>query len=83
MTKLLGRALADAGIRRQRFHDLRHAAASLLLAHGTDLRVVMDVLGHSTITLTANTYMHVGRAALEDAATKLDKAIGADGTYLV
>jgi integrase len=76
VTHQLQRALADAGLPRQRFHDLRHAAASLLLAQGADLRTVMEVLGHSSITLTANTYAHVGRAALKDAAAKLDAALG-------
>ena len=55
---------------------MRHAAASLLLAQGADLRTVMEVLGHSSITLTANTYSHVGKAAMKEAAAKMDAAIG-------
>ena len=55
---------------------VEHAAASLLLANGADLRTVMEVLGHSSIALTANTYAHVGNAAMKDAAAKLDSAIG-------
>lgn len=43
----------------QRFHDLRHACASLLLAQGVNPRVVMEILGHSQITLTLDTYSHV------------------------
>ena len=42
-----------------RFHDLRHSCASLLLAQNVHPRVVMEILGHSTITLTMNTYSHV------------------------
>jgi integrase len=53
------RVLERAGLRRQRFHDLRHACASLLLAQGVSPRVVMEVLGHSQVTLTLNTYSHV------------------------
>jgi integrase len=52
-----------------RFHDLRHTAASLLVAQGIHPREVMEILGHSTITLTMNTYAHVmplaKRAALD------------------
>jgi integrase len=43
----LHRHLCRAGPRHQRFHDLRHACASLLLAEGVNPRVVMDILGHS------------------------------------
>src|SRR5205807_8803276 len=53
----------------QRFHDLRHAAASFLLAQGVPARVVMEILGHSQISLTLGTYSHLipgmGRAATD------------------
>jgi integrase len=42
-----------------RFHDLRHSAATLLLAQGVHPRYIMELLGHSSITLTMNTYGHV------------------------
>lgn len=42
-----------------RLHDLRHGAATLALAAGTDMKIVQDMLGHSTITLTADTYTSV------------------------
>lgn len=73
--------LATAGLRRQRFHDLRHACASLLLAQGVAPRVVMETLGHSQISLTMNTYSHVvpalGRHAAERMNELLDTAKGA------
>jgi integrase len=68
--------LAKAGLPRMRFHDLRHAAASLLLAQGVHPRVVMEMLGHSTIALTMNLYSHVIPALQHDAATKMDEALG-------
>jgi integrase len=42
----------QSGVRRIRFHDLRHTCASLLLAQGVSPRVVMDMLGHSQLSIT-------------------------------
>lgn len=50
-----------------KLHDLRHGAASLMLASGADIGVVSKRLGHSTVTLTVDTYSYliggVGRQA--------------------
>lgn len=43
---------------RIRFHDLRHSYATLMLDHGVDLKIISDVLGHSDIAITADTYLH-------------------------
>jgi integrase len=71
VTKSFAGLLKAAGLRRVRLHDLRHGAASLRLAAGVDIAVVSKQLGHSTITLTADTYSHllegVGRQAAERA----------------
>jgi integrase len=66
---------AKAGLERVRFHDLRHAAASFLLAEGVGLREVMEQLGHSSIALTANVYAHVLPHVLEESARKLDRVL--------
>ena len=58
-----------------RFHDLRHSAASLLLAQGVQLRAIMELLGHSTIALTANTYSHVMPSMMQDMADKMDSIL--------
>jgi len=51
--------LEKAKLPRFRFHDLRHSCASLLIAQGVPARTVMEILGHSQISLTMNTYAHV------------------------
>jgi integrase len=58
-----------------RFHDLRHTAATLLLAQGADPRTIMETLGHSQISLTLNTYSHVLPTLQQEAADKLDAAL--------
>lgn len=68
VTHVFQKILSDAGLPRIRFHDLRHTCASLLLAQGTHMRVIMEQLGHSQISLTMNTYSHVMPEALDDAA---------------
>jgi integrase len=60
--------LDDAGVRRARLHDARHTAATLLLAQGVPARVVMEILGHSTIAVTQNIYGHVMPDAVSAAA---------------
>lgn len=64
--------LQKAGLPRMPFHNLRHTAASLLLAQGLDIRVVQQVLGHSQIALTANLYAHVMPVLLKEAAARMD-----------
>lgn len=77
VTHAFQKHLARAGLPRQRFHDLRHACASLLLAQGVNPRVVMEVLGHSQITLTLNTYSHVLPSLSEEAARRMDAVLAA------
>jgi integrase len=64
--------LKAASLPHQRFHDLRHACASLLLAQGLDLKVVQEVLGHSSITITADLYAHVLMGLKRKAAAGMD-----------
>jgi len=63
--------LKSAGLPACRIHDLRHSAASLLLAQGVPLKVVSDILGHSQIAITADLYSHVIPQARRDATEKL------------
>ena len=67
--------LQAAGLPDMRYHDLRHCCASLLVAQGVHPRMVMEILGHSTIVLTMNTYSHVMPSAQRDAALLIESAI--------
>lgn len=69
-----------AGLRRQRFHDLRHCAASLLLAKGVPSKVVQEILGHSSIALTLNTYSHVMPSLKQEAADLMDAVLTEEGS---
>ena len=63
--------LDDAKLPRIRVHDLRHTAATTMMSQGVGMRTVMEVLGHSQISLTMNTYSHVldeGKRAALDAS---------------
>jgi len=51
--------LTRAGIPRIRFHDLRHSTATLLLTLGVHPKVVQELLGHSQIVVTLDTYSHI------------------------
>jgi len=72
------RILKRAGLPAIRFHDLRHSAASLMLAQGIPLRSIQEILGHSSIALTANLYSHVGEQLKREAADAIDALLTAE-----
>jgi len=51
--------LLRAGLPKIRFHDLRHTCATLLLGKGVHPKFVQELLGHSTIAITLDTYSHI------------------------
>lgn len=67
--------LQQAGVRDARLHDARHTSASLLLAEGVPARVVMELLGHSQISLTLGTYSHVAPEVSRAAADRIRGAL--------
>jgi integrase len=78
ITKQFHKHLERAGLPQRRFHDLRHSCATLLLVQGVAPRVVMDLLGHSQIGLTMNTYSHVIPDLRRDAAQRMEELINDD-----
>lgn len=76
VTRSFQAQLAIAGLPRMRFHDLRHAYATLMLSVGTPLRVIQESLGHTSIATTAAVYAHVLPSLQRDAAKRLEEAIG-------
>ncbi len=77
VTKAFGDLVRAAGLRPVRVHDLRHGHASVMLAAGVPLAVVSKRLGHSSVSITADTYSHllegVGRDAAEAAAALIPR----------
>jgi integrase len=65
-------ALAAAGLPRQRFHDLRHAFATLMIESGEDIAVISKILGHATLATTADIYAHLTPATSQRVADRMD-----------
>jgi integrase len=67
--------IAEADLPPIRLHDLRHGAATLALAAGIDIKVVSEMLGHSTTTITRDTYTSVFDELKHAAANAIAQAI--------
>jgi integrase len=76
-TRVFKAALEAASLPAIRFHDLRHTAATLLLSRGVHVKLVSEMLGHATITLTLDTYSHLIPAMHGDAAAAMDAVLTA------
>jgi site-specific recombinase XerD len=63
-----------AGLAGVSLHTLRHSAASALIASGAHLKVVQEMLGHSSYSVTAVIYSHVNAEQLREAAERLGEA---------
>lgn len=61
-----------AGVRRIRFHDLRHTHASLLFEQDVPAKVIQERLGHASLGTTMDTYTHITRNKHDSVALKLD-----------
>jgi integrase len=75
MSKLHRDAQKLAGVRHVRFHDLRHGAATLMLAAGVDPATLSATLGHSRVAFTLDTYVHASDTRVDDAVGRLASAL--------
>ena len=72
LTSAFPKFLEDHGLRRMRFHDLRHTCASLLLSNGISMKQIQIWLGHSTFSTTADIYAHLDYSAQEAPANAMN-----------
>ena len=69
------KAVRAAGVPVIRFHDLRHTCATIALTQGVPAKVVQEMLGHSSISITLDLYTHVVPGMQNDAAAKIDAVV--------
>lgn len=74
ITKTFPRKVEQNHFERIRFHDLRHTFATICLTNGVHAKVVQEILGHSKIQVTLNTYSHVIPSVHEESMIKIGKA---------
>lgn len=72
----LGRMLSSSGrLRVIRLHDARHGCATLLTAAGVAPRVIMEIPGHSQISITMDVYTHVAHDTQREAISHMDRLL--------
>jgi len=74
LTHAWSRIVKKAGLKPVRLHDARHTHASIMLKQGIHLKIVQERLGHSSITITLDTYSHVAPGLQQAAANLFDEA---------
>ena len=75
LSKRFSEFLKKNHLKHIRFHDLRHSCATLMLNSGVQMKVASQILGHSSIGITADLYTHVITDMKKDAADKISKEI--------
>ncbi|MDR1409372.1 MAG: site-specific integrase [Oscillospiraceae bacterium] len=75
VTQAFPKLLEKHGLRRIRFHDLRHSCASLLLANGVPMKQIQEWLGHSDFSTTANIYAHLDYNSKLNSAQAMEQGL--------
>ena len=70
-----GRKIKKSGLKRIRFHDLRHSHATQMLSNNVHPKIASECLGHSKVSITLDLYNHVIPGMQEDAAALVDAAL--------
>jgi integrase len=76
--ELFTKEVKKAGLPHMRFHDLRHSAATILMAMKVPVKVIQELLGHSNITVTLNVHGHVLPSMQDEAMDKMEQLFGKD-----
>ena len=76
--RALQSAARAAGLPRVGLHTLRHTAATVMLENGVPMKVVSEILGHRSISITADIYSHVRPDVARGALEALSKSLEAD-----
>ena len=76
VTEQFPKLLEANGLRRIRFHDLRHSCASLMLANGVPMKQIQEWLGHSDFSTTANIYAHLDYSSKLNSADAMLSGLG-------
>lgn len=71
VTKKFKKIVEKAGFVGFRYHDLRHSFATLLISKGVDIKIISELLGHSSIRVTSDIYAHVLRPIQDEAVNKI------------
>ena len=74
--RALDRALQRAGLAHIRIHDMRHTAASIMLAQNISPKVISEILGHARVGITLDVYSHLYEPMRQEAAAKMDQVLG-------
>lgn len=73
--------LLRAGLPLLRFHDLRHTAATLLFHKGVHPKIVSELLGHATVSITLDIYSHMLPDMQEQASAAMDDVLKEDRSH--
>lgn len=76
LRKVFRRFLVSIGLPHMRFHDLRHSAATILLAMNVHPKVVREILGHSQIAMTLDVYSHALPSLQEEVTKQWESEFG-------
>ena len=80
VTARFSELLDEHGLRRIRFHDLRHSCASLMLSNGVPMKQIQEWLGHSDFSTTANIYAHLDYSSKITSADAMLSGLGITGS---